>query len=193
MIIKRMINKLKQFFKKKPKYSNMERHEVAGHVFYTWRLVDKLPTSRESLFLAAFQDMDYSASTENLIEFTELMIECFDQGKMSDVGYMLKQQEANLKAFTNINNLLRVANALILIEGEDLLKVSSEFSNKKMRLAQKHSEVYNFFLRRSLQRIQAISNSEIDIEQAIEEISGPLSQIEKDFLSMIGKTVYSVT
>ena len=143
-------------FKDNPKYSEVFTLAIEGELPLKFYVPNDLSEGYHvSRFAAAQAQSIYSsagATADVLNELMDKMIMlCNDTKKTqstirTDIGILASQIKYRTKYPVDEDCCLRMSAIYCFLEGEDPDKVSNDYTNKKVRLAKDHPELYTFFL-----------------------------------------------
>lgn len=158
---------------------------IAGHTFSYWESPIGIPYKRVLAYFQAQKEAALGVGEKDLRAYIKVFREAFNNGNRAQQGALIEALEAQLNLFASWRNIFRLANALILIDGEPIKEMSAKHSQLKYALCEKNEEVRAFFLSRAWATLTTLKASATPIPPLDYLRQPEVKQTEDLFLRLI--------
>ena len=158
-----------------------------GHKFYTFAAFDVMSMARKDAFLLRVDEHErFGIERDKLTAYLNLVEELVNAGNLIEVARLSGHLKYLLTLPVNTHMLAYIAAPLILIGGEDEIKMEPEEMQLKMQLAFENPEVLGFFLR-CIKLLSISGKLSQDSKLLLESLENPENQqITKLFYNAVG-------
>lgn len=151
-MLRKLINKFT-----KPPHDLVLLFEHAGHKFYgytDYKLIHKERADQMRMLMS--YELDLGLPHAKLLEYLEDIKRMNDKGERSDIGTVLNNLIIILQNRVSIDNRVRIADKIILLDNEPI-EGGAKWLKKKMDLVEKHPQVLFFFVNKSGEFLQHLN------------------------------------
>ena len=135
---------------KKQHREKLERHDISGNTFWTWKNSAELPYRRQLKLMSALKSGELGLTKPDLMATIDILRESINKGDLVKAGGCVVILESFIQRYSNYEVNFQIADVVILLENEDDKKPDELSSEKKRKLYESNEEIQAFFLSRSL-------------------------------------------
>lgn len=179
-----------KWLQRKSKAKKIFEWSFAGHNFI---VLDPgaMPVIRRNLLYKTEYAMRWGLEKEDFILFANYLKQHAENPK--EVYHVSSLFEALVEEDLQYRPLVKAATTFVLLEGEPVDEVNTEWYEKKLALCSAHEEIESFFLSNILSLGENLLNTSDTFKQQEWLNQERLRNMEKIFYEKIGKTLYEVT
>ena len=158
-----MITKLRRKIFKPPHNLSIvyQGHGVTLYGYTDYKFIHKQRADKMRMMMK--YELDLGLPHEKLLEYLAEMKVMNDKGLRSDLGTVINNLLVILQNRTSIENRIRIADQITLLDNEPI-EGGAKWYKKKKALAEKHADVLFFFVSRSgefLQHLKILSHGSL--------------------------------
>ncbi len=137
-------------FLKKQHREKLEKHNIGGNTFWTWKNSAELPYRRQLKLMSALKSGELGLTKGDLYATISTIKDSLNVGDIVKASGAAMIAESFLQRYSNYEVNFQIADVVILLENEDDKKPDELSSEKKRKLYESNEEIQAFFLSRSL-------------------------------------------
>jgi hypothetical protein len=141
-----MIKTIKNFFQKRKHREFLVGKKIGGHTFWTFATVAAMPGERRIAFNASIAMAELGVSKDDLKACIKRIEEAASKNDMLTVIKVANLLDTYTDLYANEKITFEIANNVILLDNEDILKTDEQSTQKKRELFNNNPEIHAFFL-----------------------------------------------
>lgn len=153
-----------------------------------------LPKCRYALLGQALNDAQLNMTKTDASIYFQKMKEAANNGQWSDVMSLINAMEFYMAQHTTTKTMLAISSALIVLDGEDPEKISTEWMQRKSELFEKDKDFRGFFLRWGYIYLVTFSNASPEHLKVEDYLSSPMIRMSESlFMKLLTENTAKVT
>lgn len=145
-----------------PPSPNMIKHEIGGHVFYSFDNVLNLPLKRKIAYSTTSHDASLRVAGPDIDAFCSLVDEYVAGKDLAKIGFAVNLLRQYRDLYATKRTLFPIANCVVVMPGEPVDVVTSIWTRRKKEIFETDDQVADFFLTCAIEFVHR-SPSQTDI------------------------------